>query len=127
SATETAATEPAAAEPAAAEPAVSSRAPAPEEPKAVDPPGSTFNRDAAKSALDSAAAQAANCRPAGGPTGAGRVQVRYEPSGKVGAVSLLTPSFENTTAGSCVVMVFRRASIPAFTGSPAVVMNKNFE
>jgi hypothetical protein len=25
------------------------------------------------------------------------------------------------------VMVFRRASIPAFTGSPAVVMNKNFE
>jgi hypothetical protein len=55
------------------------------------------------------------------------VQVRYEPNGKVGAVSILTPQFDNTTTGSCVVMVFRRASIPAFTGSPAVVMNKSFE
>lgn len=55
------------------------------------------------------------------------MQVRYEPNGKVGAVTLLTPSFENTTTGDCVVMVFRRAAIPSFTGSPAVVMNKNFE
>jgi len=47
--------------------------------------------------------------------------------GKVGAVTLLTPSFENTTTGDCVVMVFRRASVPAFTGTPSVVMNKNFE
>jgi colicin import membrane protein len=92
-----------------------------------EPPGSTFNRDAAKTALDDAAAKARNCRPVGGPSGAGRVQVRYEPNGKVGAVSILSPQFDNTTTGDCVVMVFRRASIPAFTGSPAVVMNKNFE
>jgi hypothetical protein len=98
-------------------------------PKATtsDPPGSTFNRQAAKTALDDAAAQARNCRPQGGPNGSGKVQVRYEPTGKVGAVSLLTPSFDNTTTGDCVVMVFRRASIPAFTGSPPVVMNKTFE
>jgi hypothetical protein len=95
--------------------------------KGPDTPGSTFNKQAAKTALDDAAAQARNCRPQGGPSGAGRVQVRYEPTGKVGEVSILTPQFDNTTTGSCVVMVFRRASIPAFTGSPAVVMNKNFE
>jgi hypothetical protein len=95
--------------------------------KGGDTPGSTFNKQAAKTALDDAAAQAKNCQPQGGPRGAGKVQVRYEPNGKVGAVSILTPAFDNTTTGSCVVMVFRRASIPAFTGSPAVVMNKNFE
>jgi len=118
----------------AAAPAAAAAAPAAEEaeessPKATttDPPGSTFNRQAAKTALDDAAAQARNCRPQGGPSGSGRVQVRYEPNGKVGAVSILTPQFDNTTTGSCLVMVFRRASIPAFTGSPAVVMNKNFE
>jgi uncharacterized protein DUF4339 len=103
------------------------RAEADESPKGGDAPGSTFNREAARTALDDAAAQAKNCRPVGGPSGSGRVQVRYEPTGKVGAVSVLTPMFDNTTTGSCVVMVFRRASIPAFTGSPAVVMNKNFE
>jgi hypothetical protein len=95
--------------------------------KGGDTPGSTFNKQAAKTALDDAAAQAKNCQPQGGPRGAGKVQVRYEPNGKVGAVSILTPAFDNTTTGSCVVMVFRRASIPAFTGSPAVVMNKTFE
>ena len=53
--------------------------------------------------------------------------MRYEPNGKVGAVTLMTPAFETTTTGDCVVMVFRRASIPAFAGTPAVVMNKSFE
>lgn len=89
--------------------------------------GTTFNREAAKTALDSAASQAKNCRPPGGPTGAGRVQVRYEPSGKVGAVAILTPKFENSAAESCIVMLFRRANVPAFNGAPAVVLNENFE
>jgi hypothetical protein len=112
---------------ATAAPEVAKAEVAEEAPKSADAPGSTFNKQAAKSALDGAAEQARNCRPAGGPSGAGKVQVRYEPNGKVGAVTLLTPSFENTTTGDCVVMVFRRAAIPAFTGAPAVVMNKNFE
>jgi hypothetical protein len=94
---------------------------------AKDTAGSTFNKQAAMSALDDAAAKAKNCRPQGGPSGTGRVQVRYEPNGKVGAVSILTPSFANTTTGDCVVMVFRRANVPAFTGAPAVVLNKNFD
>jgi GYF domain 2 len=87
----------------------------------------TFNREAAKSALDDAAAQAKNCRPQGGPSGTGRVQVRYEPSGKVANVAILTSKFDNTTAGSCVRMLFRRAKVPEFTGAPVVVVNKSFE
>lgn len=85
-----------------------------------------FNRQAAKGALQDAAAQAANCRPAGGPTGSGKVQVRYDATGKVGSVSILTPGFENTTTGSCIQMVFRRAKIASFSGSP-VVMTESFE
>lgn len=87
----------------------------------------TFNREAAKTALDEAAQQARNCRPAGGPSGTGRVQVRYEPSGKVANVAILTSKFDNTTAGSCVRMLFRRAKVPEFTGAPVVVVNKSFE
>ena len=87
----------------------------------------TFNRDAAKQALDDAASQARNCRPAGGPSGSGQVQVRYEPSGKVAAVQILTGKFENTTTGSCVRMLFRRAKVPEFTGAPVVVVVKKFE
>jgi uncharacterized protein DUF4339 len=89
--------------------------------------GSTFNRDAAKAALDGAATQVKNCRPQGGPSGDGSVQLRYDPSGKVSTVSILTPKFQNTTTGDCIVMLFRRATVPAFAGAPVVVMNKTFE
>jgi hypothetical protein len=82
---------------------------------------------AAKAALDSAAQQAKNCRPAGGPTGNVRVQVRYEPTGKVAAVSILTPEFANSISEGCITMLFRRASVPTFTGAPAVVMSESFE
>lgn len=98
-----------------------------EAPKSTGKPGSTFNRDAAKAALAAAASQVKNCRPPGGPTGSGQVQVRYEPSGKVSSVEILTNKFENTTTGSCVAMVFRRAKVPEFTGAPVVVVNKSFE
>jgi len=85
-----------------------------------------FNRQAAHAALKSAAEQAANCKPAGGPTGNGKVQVRYDATGKVGAVSFLTPGFDNTTTGSCIQMVFRRAKVQSFTGAP-VTMTEAFE
>lgn len=89
--------------------------------------GNTFNREAAKTALDEAAVQAKNCRPQGGPSGTGQVQVRYEPSGKVSNVTILTSKFDNTTTGSCVRMLFRRAKVPEFSGAPVVVVNKSFE
>jgi serine/threonine protein kinase len=88
---------------------------------------STFDRVAAKAALDEAAEKASHCRPAGDPTGEGRVQVTYEPSGRVASVSMLTSKFEDTAAGSCVLMLFRRARVPAFTGAFYIVVNKSFE
>jgi hypothetical protein len=114
-------------EEAPSEPAVAAAEEVDEPAKSPGKSGNTFNREAAKTALDEAAAQAKNCRPQGGPSGTGRVQVRYEPSGKVANVAILTSKFENTTAGSCVRMLFRRAKVPEFTGAPVMVVNKSFE
>jgi hypothetical protein len=118
-----------ASEPAAApvSSAASDDADATEAPKSTGGKSNTFNREAAKAALAEAATQAKNCRPAGGPSGTGRVQVHYEPSGKVSKVDILTGKFENTTTGSCVVMLFRRAKVPEFTGAPVVTVSKSFE
>lgn len=91
------------------------------EPEASAVSSGGFDRGAVREKLGLAAAQAANCRPSGGPTGVGKVQVRYAPSGEVTDVKLQTEQFQNTTAGVCVRMLFRRASIPAFKGSPKTV------
>jgi hypothetical protein len=40
---------------------------------------------------------------------------------------MLTGKFENTTTGSCVEMLFRRAKVPEFSGAPVVVVNKSFD
>ena len=104
----------------------------PGDPAAIgsQPPASTalrrFDRDAARRALEEAARHAANCRPPGGPRGKGRVQLRFEPDGKVGAAWLMTPLFDNSTSGSCVLMLFRRATVPEFDG-PAEMVVKSFE
>jgi hypothetical protein len=90
-------------------------------------PGSNFNREAATAALESAATQAKNCRPMGGPSGAGTVQVQYEPSGKVASVSIVTAGFENSDAADCIEMLFRRAKVPAFNGTKPVMMKQRFE
>jgi hypothetical protein len=52
--------------------------------------------------------------------------VRFEPSGKVGAVWMMTPQFDNTVTGACVLMLFRRATVPEFDGGPEMVI-KSFE
>jgi hypothetical protein len=90
-------------------------------------PGSTFDRQAAQAALTAAADQAKNCRPIGGPSGAGTVQVQYEPTGRVGSVTIVTPGFENSDAGACIQMLFRRARVPAFSGAKGAVMRQRFE
>ncbi|MEO8182077.1 MAG: hypothetical protein ABI895_24850 [Deltaproteobacteria bacterium] len=90
-------------------------------------PGSTFDRQAAQAALTAAADQAKNCRPIGGPSGAGTVQVQYEPTGRVGLVTIVTPGFENSDAGACIQMLFRRARVPAFNGAKGAVMRQRFE
>lgn len=85
-----------------------------------------FDKSAAKAALDQAATQARNCRPEGGPSGSGQVQVVYEPSGKVASATILSEKFKGTTTGGCVRMLFRRARVPEFSGS-VVKVNKRFD
>jgi GYF domain 2 len=79
--------------------------------------GPAFDKTAANQALTAAAARAARCKPAGGPTGSGQVRVTYGPSGAVKSATVLTPRFKGTSTASCVQMVFRSAKVPAFGGS----------
>jgi len=112
--------------PALAPDAVLSAALPPQASPAPAPSAEPFDPDAARAALEDAASRAQSCRPPGGPHGRGRVQVRFEPSGKVGAAWLMTPLFDNTVTGSCVLMLFRRATIPPFGGEPQLVI-KSFD
>lgn len=91
------------------------------EPEGDAESSSGFDRLAAREKLELAAAKAANCRPPGGPTGTGRVQIRYAPSGEVSQVNIQTEEFQNTTTGGCVRMLFRRASVPEFKGAGKTV------
>lgn len=86
----------------------------------VAPPPSErgpVNRGAMMSALGSAARSASSCKRPGGPRGSGRANVTFDPSGGVSSASV-GGKFAGTPVGSCVSDAFRRARVPAFTGSP---------
>lgn len=76
----------------------------------------------AREALQNARGLASSCHPNGGPSGPGRVRVIYSPDGNVQSVEILTAKFRDTTTGSCVRMVFRRAKIAAFQGEPTTFL-----
>jgi predicted Zn finger-like uncharacterized protein len=86
---------------------------------------STFNKGAAIAALSSSAAAASSCKRPGGPTGTGRAVVTFAPSGRVTTVNITGGEFGGSSVGSCIASVFRRASVPAFSGSP-VTVSKSF-
>jgi hypothetical protein len=85
----------------------------------------TFNKGAAISALSTSASQATSCKRPGGPTGTGKVQVTFAPSGRVTSATVTGSSFGGTAVGGCVASVFRRARVPAFSGN-AVTVSKSF-
>jgi hypothetical protein len=87
--------------------------------------GPAFDAAAAKAALGAAAAQAGSCGTADGPTGTGKVQVTFSPSGSVATVSVTDGVFGGTPVGSCVARLFRAAKVPAFSGA-AVTVSKSF-
>lgn len=80
-----------------------------------------FNIAAAKSALISAAANAAGCAKPGGPSGSGKVQVTFSPSGRVTSAQVVSGPFGGTAVGGCVASTFRRARVPAFSGGAKTV------
>jgi hypothetical protein len=106
--------------------AVASKAVAPkkEEPAAPSAAG-PFSKASAISALGSASSAASSCKKPGGPTGSGKVQVTFAPSGRVTTAAVQGGSFAGTAVGGCVAAVFRRAKVPPFSGSP-VTVSKSF-
>ncbi len=95
---------------------------APDPKPASKPP---FNKSAAVAALSSAAANAGSCKKPGGPTGSGKVQLTFNPSGRATGATVTSGPLRGTSVGGCVASVFRRATIPAFSGSP-VTVSKSF-
>lgn len=94
-------------------------------PKPAAGPG-PFNVSAARSALGSAAANAASCKKSGGPTGSGKVQVTFATSGRVTSANVVSGPFGGTAVGGCVASTFRRAKVPAFSGGSQTV-SKSFK
>jgi predicted Zn finger-like uncharacterized protein len=84
-----------------------------------------FSKASAISALGGAAGSAGGCKKAGGPTGVGKVQVTFAPSGRVTSATVMGPPFAGTAVGGCVASAFRRAKVPAFSGNP-VTVSKSF-
>ncbi|MDF3071902.1 MAG: hypothetical protein K0R38_7503 [Polyangiaceae bacterium] len=84
-----------------------------------------FSKASAISALGSAASSAGGCKKPGGPTGVGKVQVTFAPSGRVTSATVMGSPFAGTAVGGCVAGRFRAAKVPAFAGSP-VTVSKSF-
>ncbi|MCH2110596.1 MAG: zinc-ribbon domain-containing protein [Polyangiaceae bacterium] len=87
--------------------------------------GPKFDTSAARSALSAAAANAAACKKPGGPTGKGKVQITFAPSGRVTSSTVVAGPFGGTAVGGCIASTFRRARVPKFSGSP-VTVKKSF-
>jgi hypothetical protein len=108
-----------------------SQAPAPAAPKAETPSESPaapaepdkppFDMSAAKAALEVAASSAGSCKAADGPTGRGKVQVTFAPTGRVTSANVVEGAFGGTSVGGCVAKLFRAAKVPAFSGDPVTV------
>jgi predicted Zn finger-like uncharacterized protein len=97
-----------------------------EEPAAPGPSTAPpFSKASAISALGAASGSAGGCKKAGGPTGVGKVQVTFAPSGRVTSATVMGPPFAGTAVGGCVAGAFRRAKVPAFSGNP-VTVSKSF-
>jgi hypothetical protein len=84
-------------------------------------PGTEFNRAAAVSALQAAAAQASSCRKDGDPSGTAALSITFAPSGRVTSANLQGPPFAGTPTGGCIASVMRRATIPAYDGDRVTV------
>jgi hypothetical protein len=83
--------------------------------------GAGFNREVASKALKAAADAAKTCKQPDGPTGTGKVQVTFAPSGRVSDALLISGPFAGTVVGKCVIRLFRAAEVPPFDGSPMTV------
>jgi hypothetical protein len=93
-----------------------------ETPVALGPP---FDTQAAGESLAKIARKVEKCRETGGPTGAGRVRVLFQPTGAATSAAVSKP-FHQTKVGDCLVELFKTAKVPAFGGQP-VIVTKSFQ
>jgi len=92
-----------------------------EETAAAPSGGAAFSREAAAQALSVAASQTSICKKPDGPTGQGKVQITFAPSGRATTANIVSGPFGGTAVGGCVSGVFKRAKVPAFSGDPVTV------
>ena len=90
-------------------------------PEPPPPPGPEFSAEAARSALEDAAALAATCRQDDALAGAVRVAVTFVPSGQATVAVVESGIVRGTPVGSCVAAKFRTAKVPPFSGTKVTV------
>jgi predicted Zn finger-like uncharacterized protein len=95
-------------------------------PPAVAPPAGArgkgdFNTQAAREALEDAAARAARCKTIDTPSGTARIAVTFAPSGQATNAIIESGPFVGTAAGTCVAAKFKAARVPPFSGDSVQV------
>ncbi|MFO0549481.1 MAG: hypothetical protein U0271_13905 [Polyangiaceae bacterium] len=83
--------------------------------------GGEFDKNAANAALGGASGSAAGCKQEGDPSGRARVSVTFAPSGRVTQAVVDGPPFAGTATGSCISRVFKKVTVPPFSGGPMTV------
>jgi hypothetical protein len=101
-------------------PPVANQAPAGAPPAARAAKGD-FNTQAAREALEDAAARAAKCKTIDTPSGTARVAVTFAPTGHATNAVIESGPFVGTSAGSCVAAKFRNVRVPPFSGESVQV------
>jgi predicted RNA-binding Zn-ribbon protein involved in translation (DUF1610 family) len=107
----------AAVQPAANPPAVAP----PSSPPAMARSKSDFNTQAAREALEDAAARASRCKTIDTPSGTARVAVTFAANGQATNAVIESGPFVGTSAGTCVAAKFRAARVPPFSGDSVLV------
>ncbi|MET0596079.1 MAG: zinc-ribbon domain-containing protein [Polyangiaceae bacterium] len=103
--------------PGAAPPAVANPTP----PAPVARSRGDFNTQAAREALEDAAARASKCKTIDTPSGTARVAVTFAPNGQATNAVIESGPFVGTSAGTCVAAKFKAARVPSFTGDSVLV------
>jgi hypothetical protein len=86
--------------------------------------GGRFDPKLAKAAFDALLVDASKCRERGGPTGITRVAVTFDPAGTVSSAVAQDVPIAGTVTAVCLSQVFKRATIPPFTGSPGTITER---
>lgn len=106
---------------AAPQPAVNPALPVAAPPPQVARSRGDFNTQAAREALEDAAARASKCKTIDTPSGTARVAVTFANNGQATNAVIESGPFVGTSAGTCVAAKFRAARVPPFTGDSVLV------